>query len=83
MYCPINNPENGCGKTHPCCRLYNLTLAILAAIILFVIGLIFGTRFAEELSTYIPLLGAVAAILFVIFIVTLLTRGCCNRIQEE
>lgn len=84
MYCPVNNSENSDRRSRPhCCRLYNLALAFLAAIILFVIGLIFGALFFGLLLGSIPLLVAVVAILFIIFIVTLLTRGCCRNEDEE
>lgn len=80
MYCPINNSErNGCVCTSICCRLYDLALAFLAALILAVIGLILGVNFAVDLAGALPLLIASVVILFIIFLVTLITRGCCNN----
>lgn len=84
MYCPINDRDS-CGIRCEsfCCRLYDIALAFLAALILFTIGLIIGVSFATALAGAIPLLIAAAVILFVIFIVTLLTRGCCNNRCQE
>ncbi len=80
MYCPINNSEReGCVCTSRCCRLYNLALAFLAALILAVIALILGVNFAAALAAALPLLIASVVILFVIFLVTLITRGCCDN----
>ena len=80
MYCPINNSEReGCICTSRCCRLYNFALAFLAVLILAVIGLILGVTFAAALAGAIPLLIASAVILFIIFLVTLITRGCCDN----
>lgn len=79
MYCPINNSEReGCVCTSRCCRLYNLALAFLIALILAGIGLILGANFAATLIEALPLLIASVVILFVIFLVTLITRGCCD-----
>lgn len=79
MYCPINNSEReGCVCTSRCCRLYDLALAFLAVLILAVIGLILGVNFAVDLAGALPLLIASVVILFIIFLVTLITRGCCN-----
>ncbi len=79
MYCPINNSEReGCVCTSRCCRLYNFALAFLAVLILAVVGLILGVNFAETLITALPLLIASVVILFIIFLVTLITRGCCE-----
>lgn len=80
MYCPINNSENRDIRcTTKCCRLYNLALAFLVALILAVIGLILGVNFAVDLAGALPLLIASVVILFVIFLVTLITRGCCEN----
>ena len=80
MYCPINNPEKcGIKCLTRCCRLYNFALAFLAALILSVIGLILGTFFATTLFQALPLLIVSAIILFIIFLVTLITRGCCDN----
>lgn len=79
MYCPVNNSEReGCICTSRCCRLYNFALAFLAALILATVGLILGVNFAVDLAGALPLLIASAVILFIIFLVTLITRGCCN-----
>lgn len=79
MYCPINDSERkNCICTSKCCRLYNLALAFLAALILAVIGLILGANFASVLIEALPLLIASVVILFIIFLVTLITRGCCD-----
>lgn len=80
MYCPINDSENrGIRCTTRCCRLYDLALAFLAVLILAVIGLILGVNFAAALSAALPLLIASVVILFIIFLVTLITRGCCEN----
>ncbi len=78
MYCPVNNERSGIRCFTRCCRLYDLALVFLAALILVVIGLILGASFAAILVAAIPLLITAVVILFIIFIVTLLTRGCCN-----
>lgn len=80
MYCPINNSENrGIRCTTRCCRLYDFALALLAALILAVIGLILGVNFAVDLAGALPLLVASVVLLFIIFLVTLITRGCCEN----
>ncbi len=79
MYCPVNRPErSGLRCFTRCCRLYDLALVFLAALILAVIGLILGANFASTLIEALPLLITAVVILFVIFLVTLLTRGCCD-----
>lgn len=84
MYCPINGSEqNNCECTNRCCRLYNIALAFLAVLILFTVGLVIGANFAEALTTAIPILIAAAVILFIIFVVTALTRGCCRRNDQD
>lgn len=77
MYCPVNNDSVDCPSR--CCRLYNIALAFLAAIVLFVLGLIIGVRFVDTLTSAVALLITAAVILFIIFIVTLLTKSCCNN----
>jgi len=80
MYCPVNNSdrcESRC--TTRCCRLYNFALALLAALIFAGIGLILGVNFAIDLAGSLPLLVTAVVIVFIIFIVTLITRGCCDR----
>lgn len=80
MYCPVNeNETRGCTLISRCCRLYDIALAFLAVLILFTVGIIIGSLFGIFLFRLIPLLVAVAIILFVIFLVTLLTRGCCQN----
>ena len=80
MYCPINNSENRSIRcTTRCCRLYNFALAFLAALTLAGIGLILGVNFAVDLAGSLPLLIASVVILFIIFLVTLITRGCCEN----
>ncbi len=76
MYYPMNEQNGGCPGT--CCRLYNAALGFLGALILAVVGLILGANFATTLFTAIPILIAAAVILAIIFIVTLLTKGCCQ-----
>ncbi len=85
MYCPIENEESrsGCGCTKRCCRLYNLALAVLAALILFAVGLVIGASFATTFTPIIALLITAAIILFIVFLVTLITRGCCNNQYRE
>ena len=84
MYCPVNNGESyGTRCLSRCCRLYNIALAFLAVLILFVVGIIIGVSFVSTFVEAIPLLIAAAVILFVIFIVTLLTRGCCDNETRE
>ena len=84
MYCPINN-EDSCERRcqSRCCRLYDLALAFLAGLILFTVGIIIGVTFIETFVEAVPLLIAAAVILFIIFIVTLLTRGCCDSKRRE
>ena len=80
MYCPVNNNERCSIRClTKCCRLYNFALAFLAALILATIGLILGVNFAVDLAGSLPLLIASAVILFIIFLVTLITRGCCDN----
>lgn len=84
MYCPINNDdsyERRCLSR--CCRLYDVALAFLAVLILFTVGIIIGVSFIETFVEAVSLLIAAAVILFIIFIVTLLTRGCCNNRNRE
>lgn len=84
MYCPIdNNDSYGTRCLSRCCRLYNIALALLAALILFAVGLIIGVSFVGTFIGAIPLLIAAVVILFILFIVTLLTRGCCNFESRE
>ncbi len=81
MYCPINEPETETidrSCTPRCCRLYNLALAFILALILAAVGLILGTVFYETLTAVVPILIAMTVILFIIFLVTLITRGCCH-----
>lgn len=79
MYCPINNSENrGRRCISGCCRLYNFALTFLATLILLIVGLILGATLADALLTALPLLIVSAAILFVVFLVTLITKGCCS-----
>ena len=78
MYCPNNSDRCGVRCLTRCCRLYNFALALLAALILAVISLILGVTFAAELTASIPLLIAGVVILFIIFLITLITRGCCD-----
>ena len=81
MYCPINEPAVTEDNRHcisRCCRLYNAALAFLIGIILAAIGLILGTVFYETLTAVVPILIAATVILFIIFLVTLITRGCCH-----
>ena len=83
MYCPINNDSCDTRCPSRCCRLYNIALAFLAALIIFAVGIIIGAFFAQRFIEILPLLIAAVIILLVIFIVTLLTRGCCNKESRE
>ncbi len=79
MYCPVNESETrGCTIISKCCRLYDLALAFLAVLILFAVGIIIGVSFIETFVEAIPLLITAVVILFIIFLVTLITRGCCQ-----
>ncbi len=79
MYCPINNSEtNECRCTTRCCRLYDFALGFLAVLILFAVGIIIGVSFVTTFIEVIPILITATVILFILFLVTLLTRGCCN-----
>lgn len=78
MYCPINNSEtNDYRCTTRCCRLYDIALAFLIALILFTVGIIIGVSFITTFVEALPILITAAVILFVLFLVTLITRGCC------
>ncbi len=80
MYCPVDNSERCDTRCIPkCCRLYNLALGFLGALILAGIALILGVNFATTLAAAIPLLIVAVVILFVVFLVTLITRGCCDN----
>lgn len=83
MYCPINNPEQQCECTSKCCRLYNIALGFLAVLILFTVGLVIGANFADTFLSALPVLITAAVILFIVFIVTALTRGCCGRNNDN
>lgn len=84
MYCPINGSEPAqCECTNRCCRLYNIALAFLAVLILFAAGIAIGARFADTLLSALPIIITAAVILFVVFIVTALTRGCCRRNDQS
>ena len=84
MYCPVENQDNFARRClSRCCRLYDVALAFLAALILFAVGIIIGVSFIETFVEAVPLLIAAAVILFIIFIVTLLTRGCCRNENRE
>ncbi len=79
MYCPYNeSSENSCRSTTRCCRLYDYALAFLAVIILFAVGLIIGASFAGTFLGVLPIIITAVVILFIVFLVTLLTRGCCR-----
>ena len=79
MYCPINNSgTNDCSCTTRCCRLYDIALAFLIALILFTVGIIIGVSFITTFVEALPILITAAVILFILFLVTLLTRGCCS-----
>lgn len=83
MYCPINNDSCDTRCPSRCCRLYNRALAFLATLIIFTVGIIIGVLFARLFYQVLPLLIAAVIILLIIFIVTLITRGCCNRESRE
>ena len=83
MYCPINGSEQQCECSNRCCRLYNIALGFLAVLILFTVGLVIGANFADTFLNALPVLIAASVILFIVFIVTALTKGCCRRNTEN
>ncbi|MCR4718354.1 MAG: hypothetical protein K5768_01840 [Firmicutes bacterium] len=84
MYCPINNSDSdNCICTTRCCRLYNIALAFLGAILFFVLGIIFSLVASDLVAGALPLLIVTFVLIFIVFIVTVLTRGCCNNSLRE
>lgn len=83
MYCPINENEATVQCPTRCCRLYNLALAFLAALILAALGLILGTVYADTLLSALSVLITATVIIFIVFLVTLITRGCCANTGEQ
>ena len=80
MYCPINDSENsGSSCMTRCCRLYNVALAFLGAVLFFILGIILATVQSELVANALPLLVVSFVIIFILFIVTVLTRGCCGN----
>lgn len=82
MYCPIDD-NNSTSCTTKCCRMYNFALSLLAALILAALGLILGTVYAETLSSVLAVLITATVIIFIVFLVTLITRGCCNGTNSD
>jgi len=84
MYCPISNSDNdSCICTTRCCRLYNIALAFLGAILFFVLGVIFALVASDLVAGALPLLTVTFVLIFIVFIVTVLTKGCCNNSSRE
>ncbi len=84
MYCPVTNSDSDrCTCTSRCCRLYNVALAFLGAVLFFVLGIIFALVQSELVATALPLLVVTFILIFIVFIVTVLTRGCCNNSSRE
>ena len=82
MYCPINNSEStNCPSR--CCRLYNLALSFLGAVLAFLLGIIFALLESEIVAGALSLFVAAFVIIFVVFVVTVLTHGCCNNSTRE
>ena len=80
MYCPINDSENDSNMcTTRCCRLYGIALAFLGAVLFFILGIILALVENALLADTLPLLVVSFVIIFIVFIVTMLTRGCCNN----
>ena len=80
MYCPISNQDNdSCISSGRCCRLYNAALSFLGAILFFLLGIIFAVLESEIVAGATELFVAAFVIIFIVFIVTLLTRGCCRN----
>ena len=80
MYCPINDSENDSNMcTTRCCRLYSIALAFLGAVLFFILGIILALVENALLADTLPLLVVSFVIIFIVFIVTMLTRGCCNN----
>lgn len=83
MYCPISNSQNdNCMCTTRCCRLYNIALSFLGAIMFFVLGIIFALVQSTLVADALPLLLVTFILIFIVFIVTILTKGCCNRSEN-
>lgn len=79
MYCPINNSDNdSCMCATRCCRLYSMALAFLGAVMFFLLGIIFALVESELVANALPLLIVSFVIIFIVFIVTVLTKGCCG-----
>ena len=84
MYCPINDSaSDNCTCTSRCCRLYNIALAFLGAILFFVLGIIFALLESELVAGALSLLIVTFILIFIVFIVTILTKGCCNNSSRE
>ncbi|HAL62957.1 MAG TPA: hypothetical protein DCO93_00770 [Clostridiales bacterium] len=84
MYCPMNNSDSdNCMCTTRCCRLYNTALAFLGAVMFFVLGIIFALVESDLVADALPLLIVTLVLIFIVFIVTILTRGCCNNSSRD
>lgn len=78
MYCPVTDSDS-CTSTSRCCRLYNVAVAFLGAILFFVLGIIFALLESDLVASALPLLTVTFIIILIVLIVTLLTKGCCNN----
>ena len=84
MYCPVtDSASDNCQCTSRCCRLYNVALAFLGAILFFVLGIIFSLVLSDLVAGALSLLIVTFILIFIVFIVTVLTRGCCNNSSRE
>ena len=80
MYCPLNDADNERTEcTTRCCRLYSVALSFLGAVLFFILGIILALVESTLLADTLPLLVVSFVIIFIIFIVTILTKGCCNN----
>ena len=80
MYCPINDADNtGTECTTRCCRLYSIAVSFLGAVLFFILGIIIALVENALLADTLPLLLVSFVIIFIVFIVTILTKGCCNN----
>ncbi len=84
MYCSLENSESRpCYCINKCCLMYTITLALLAAIFLFLVGLAVGSQFYTIFVNYTAAIIAAAGGVLLMFIVTLLTKcSCKNSLQN-
>lgn len=86
MYCPISNSDNDsnrCICTTRCCRLYDIALGFLSAVLFFVLGVIFALLESELVAGTVELFVVAFVLILIVFIVTILTRGCCKNSSRE